>query len=137
MVEAYEDEFREKYKTRLSYNILEKETYYLSEAGLIQYENKDGEYFAASTLRITTKGIDYIFPEDSITDELNYITVKFDKNSILEIIESGLLNSNISAEQRTSVLQKLTSLSGDTLKAALQEFVKIGVQAAVKTGVPF
>ncbi|EGY26311.1 hypothetical protein DA2_1494 [Desulfovibrio sp. A2] len=113
-----------------------RELQHLMEKGLIRSETPV-RHKNSRILEITADGRDYLEPDGGLTAELNVVTIKFSEETIKKIVEDCISGSSLTSSEKESKTKALLNLTGDSLKTALQELIKIGVHAAVKSGLPF
>lgn len=80
------------------------------------------------TVKITAKGLDFIEDDGGISAILNTITVKFDAENIRSLIQDRIISSSLPVEQKTTLIDKLKTFSGDILKIVVLKLIEQGLQ---------
>lgn len=94
---------------------------YLRDLGLIEASQEVG---AIPSVKLTTRGMDFLEEDGGLSATLNAVTVKFDADNIRDLIEQGLLKSNLPEEKRHTIREALRSLPGSTLQAITTKLIE-------------
>jgi len=112
-------------------NILASNLKYLEEHGLIKilwkgnfYPNQGG---------INAKGLDFLEEDGGLSAILNTVTVKFDANSIRQLVESGLLKTNVPKEKQGALKKAIQEAPGTVLQTAVSTIVGQGLSDPIGT----
>lgn len=105
--------------------------FYLAEHNLIE-PSAIREAFGVPRMmmlaKITSRGLDFLEDDGGLGAILRVVTVRFDAENIKTLLEEKILQSNISDEQKKSVIHKLKSFSGEILKSIILKLVEKGIE---------
>ncbi|WP_286180183.1 MULTISPECIES: hypothetical protein [unclassified Enterobacter] len=108
---------------------------YLRDHGLINVVIKQvlsGSYIVEfESLKINSKGIDFVRDDGGLSAILNVTTIKFHREAVV-VIEDLIALSNMSAEEKEKAKSKLGELSFEALKAVVQTATTVGLSALLK-----
>ena len=105
--------------------------FYLAEHGLIEpgaIREAFGVPRMMTLAKITSRGLDFLEDDGGLGAILRVVTVRFDAENIKTLLEEKILHSNISDEQKKSVIHKLKSFSGEILKSIILKLVEKGIE---------
>ena len=105
-------------------NLLYLEEHGLCDAGLSQ--NMSGGYGWRGS-KITARGLDFLAEDGGLTAILGIVTVRLDASTVRELISAKIDTSQLPETERTSLKQRLATLSETALKAATTDLVTTGL----------
>jgi hypothetical protein len=108
--------------------------YYLQDLGLVKLmatEYVDGSR-AIFNATITAKGIDFIEDDGGVSAILGTVTVKLHEDTLRQLIEAKLKDSDLPEEQKSSILKALREAPGETTKQLITKLVDLGMENAPK-----
>lgn len=86
-----------------------KECEYLHEHKCIEITNRDRR-LGVYTIKLTATGRDRLEPDGGLTAYFNTRTIRFDRNSITDLVETGLIKANIDENYKQSIIKKIKTL---------------------------
>lgn len=125
ITDGFNEAIDDMYTNRLKFNL-----FYLEGHGLIKFINKDtyinrgGPYKTLPIISITEKGIDFIQDDGGLSAILNIITVRFDADTIRQLIESGLAKADIPDDEKNSIRHKLKELPGKAMETVVTTLIQ-------------
>lgn len=92
--------------------------YYLFQHGLIEKRSLRYGYssFAIELPTITHKGMDFLADDGGLSAILGVVTVKFHEDSIKQILEHRIIESDLPPEDKKSMLGVLRELPAESIK---------------------
>jgi hypothetical protein len=102
--------------------------FYLEEHGLIQAIAKRVNVCNAApeifTAKITAKGIDFLEDDGGVDAILKTITIKFDPEDLIKLIEAKIEKSPLKPEEKSSILKVIKQLPAEGLKELSKKLIK-------------
>jgi hypothetical protein len=104
---------------------------YLQEHGLISggmiigVDNRPSFY----DMKITKTGLDFLEDDGGLSAILGTVTVKLHSDTIKEVIQSKIENSQLPPEKKSRIKFLISTLSGEALKTVTQSLVKDGINS--------
>jgi len=86
------------------------------------------------TAQITAQGLDFLEDDGGLGAILNIVTVRMDAESIKALLETRIRESNLSKEQKDSVVTKIKGFSGDILRAVVIKLIEKGIERPDQLG---
>jgi hypothetical protein len=86
-----------------------------------------GEDFAWGGSTITAQGIDYLEDDGGMTAELNVVTVRFEAETIRQLLAARVDASDTTPESKSLLKAAIADLPASALKVATTELVKQGL----------
>lgn len=80
--------------------------------------------------KINARGLDFLADDGGLSAVLGVVTVKLHADTIRDLIAEKLAASDMPAEQKSTLLNRLRSLGGEALKELTKELVKRGIDAS-------
>ena len=106
--------------------------FYLAEHNLItpvaQREGMPGVPSQIFSAQITAEGLDFLEDDGGLGAILNVVTVRLDAENLKTILEARIRESDLSGEEKKSIITKIRSFSGDVLKAVVIKLVERGIE---------
>lgn len=107
--------------------------HYLAEHGLLQHsleEEDDGVWAeAVGTMRITARGLDFLADDGGLSAVLGVVTIKLHDDTIKNLIEAKILQSDLAPPEKKRWLDQLRSLPAETTKHLVLKLVDKGLEA--------
>ena len=136
--DAYPDSIPEGVFNNISSNhdgdIVTANLIYLSEHGLIKevvQQRMKGFFNAANTQCICTKnGVDFVADDGGLGAILNTVTVKLHEDTLREMIESKILQSDLSKKEKETFVQSLKKLPADSIKHLTMKLLDKGIESS-------
>ena len=111
--------------------------FYLAEHHLIKPEAERTVFGVPRqmlTAQITAQGLDFLEDDGGLGAILNIVTVRMDAESIKALLETRIRESNLSKEQKDSVVTKIKGFSGDILRAVVIKLIEKGIERPDQLG---
>lgn len=108
---------------------------YLAEQGLVESGITLSPLSGSGTLtqaRITARGMDFLEDDGGIGAALAVVTVKLHEDTLRQLIEAKLQNSDLPEEQKNGILKALREAPGETTKQLITKLVDLGMENAQK-----
>jgi len=87
----------------------------------------------APSVTITAKGQDLLESDGGTSAILNTVTVKFDTNNMRELVEAGLLMTDVPKEKQNALKKAIREAPGTVLQTAITKIVEKGMSHPVET----
>lgn len=104
---------------------------YLAEHGFIHAGDLQGGQINISALRIAKDGIDLLMGDAGLASVKNTVTVRFHADALKEM-ENIIRAKCADPEQRRSLVEKLQSLSRESLRVLYAKALEIGLEEALR-----
>jgi hypothetical protein len=122
-------EMTEEEDAKYTSNLIYLEAHGLIDSGLQQ--GIDGHWMSSGA-RITARGLDFLADDGGLTAILGTVTVKLHDETIRELIASRIEQSDLSAEEKTGLLNQLKDLRGESIKHLTMKLLDAGLENAPK-----
>ncbi|WP_454703429.1 hypothetical protein [Achromobacter pestifer] len=103
---------------------------YLAEHGLLQHgleQDLDGWSEAVGMTRITARGMDFLEDDGGLSAILGVVTIKLHSDTIKDLIETKIAQSNLDPGEKKRWIDQLRSLPADATKHLVQKLVEKGL----------
>ncbi|KAF0865901.1 MAG: hypothetical protein ACQZ2J_27590 [Pseudomonas piscis] len=103
---------------------------YLEEHGLIESGVKLGSSNGSVTLtqaRITARGMDFLEEDGGLGAALGVVTIKIHEDTLRELLERKILESDTPPEEKSRLVQRLKGLSAEAIKHLTLKLLDEGV----------
>lgn len=107
--------------------------FYLSEHGLLKKEAPNalqGFCQISPTAQCTKDGVDFVADDGGIGAILNTVTVKLHEDTLREIIEQKIFQSDLPAKEKETFVQSLKKLPADSIKHLIMKLLDKGVESS-------
>lgn len=105
-------------------NILYLEEHGLLKSGLTQ--TLSGSFISQGT-KITARGLDFLADDGGLTAILGTVTVKLHADTVKELLEKKVRNSDLPQHEKGLLLKKIAELGSEALKTATNKLVEQGI----------
>ena len=106
-----------------------KNGFYLEEHRLVELRELTAESRQFFQIKITAEGLDFIEEDGGLSAILNVVTVKFDVDTVKQMMLECLDENNISSEERGVLEEALSIASEETLKEIFQGLIQQGLKS--------
>lgn len=107
---------------------------YLHEHGLLdaQMSNAIGGARGVMSAKITARGQDFMAQDGGLSAILGTVTIKLHEDTLRDLIERGVLQSNLPQAEKMGVLQTLRALPADSIKHLTMKLLDLGLENSPK-----
>lgn len=106
---------------------------YLHEHGLIEATMPGGNgSVGLAAARITARGQDFLASDGGLSAILGTVTIKLHEDTLRDLIERGVLQSNLPQAEKTGLLQTLRGLPADSIKHLTMKLLDLGLENSPK-----
>lgn len=104
--------------------------YYLQDHGLViaSLTRTLGGSYVFEGATITAKGLDFLADDGGLSAILGVVTIRLHSESVRALLETRLEESELPAEQKTWIREKLSSLPDEALKTITTSLIQQGLQ---------
>lgn len=95
--------------------------------GLPYRIDREGKFYTAAPMTLTKEGIDFLLENGGLTAKKNTITVRFEVDTIKQLIEAKIEASNISEKEKNSLKAHLKSLPKKILEGEMLSLLQMGL----------
>jgi hypothetical protein len=102
---------------------------YLQEHGLVNAaldRSLSGGYIFTGA-RITAKGLDFLADDGGLTAILGTVVVKLHSDTIRELLQQKITDSELSPEKKSWLMEQMGNLSTEALNSITRELVRAGI----------
>lgn len=107
-------------------NLLYLEEHGLVDSGLKQTLN--GSFISAGAT-ITARGLDFLADDGGLTAILGTLTVKLHADTVKELLEKKIQNSDLPQAEKSRLLKRVAELGSEALKTATNKLVEQGIDS--------
>lgn len=102
--------------------------FYLKEHGLVDGKESRMSGQISYSMRLTGKGIDFLKEDGGLSAILGVVTVKFHQDTIKELIELKIEESDLPQTEKKRMIDGLRSLPVDSIKHLTLRLLDIGIE---------
>ena len=117
----------------VEYEVVTANLFYLHEHGLLHECVQlalGGNFLHMGTARCTKDGVDFVTDDGGLGAILNTITVKLHEDTLREMIESKILQSDLPKKEKETFVQSLKKLPADSIKHLTMKLLDKGVESS-------
>lgn len=82
-----------------------------------------------NTTRLSHKGMDFLADDGGLSAILNVVTVKFEADTLKAILESKINDSDLSSEEKNSMIDALRELPAESIKHLTTTLLDKGIES--------
>ncbi|MFT0140751.1 hypothetical protein ACEK07_46000 [Alcanivoracaceae bacterium MT1] len=103
---------------------------YLQEHGMVEaiFSNPMSGPIHIGGARITARGLDFLADDGGLTAILGVVTVRLEADTVRQLMESRIQDSDLPKHEKSRLLETLRSLPGEALKELTRRLVGAGIQ---------
>jgi len=102
---------------------------YLDEHGLVESTIQFGMdgHMSMALPKITARGMDFLADDGGLSAVLGVVTVKLHEDTLKELIGQRIAESDLPQEEKSTLLEQVRSLPGETIKHLTMKLVDAGL----------
>lgn len=112
---------------RLAANLKYLEGHDLIERGSLMVSTDN--QFAFGYIQMTAKGMDFLADDGGLSSILNVVTVRFEADTLKAILENKINESNLSPEDKNSMIDALRELPAESIKHLSTVLLDKGIES--------